>query len=367
MDPIPTENHSKCQSGFQSTQKNVKNEHKYPYNYPASPPKNLKHLTPLPRIAPHQHKAQITTTPQKYPTFLSKRLCGVLILARLLAFWCSLDLSPKLKNAPGPGDPDPPAPSAAPAFITFSSSVCFASKYACNPANIDSVDRKIESIGRHLAGEMRREEEWGGGKFVRVTSSFPETQACYLEAGCRGPPLTGDNHPKRYPHISHQVETRQFILSLDSPHSFLRFSPMLRLSRLYNSPVLRTNPNSNHRFTRPTPSTLPTGGSALLFPLPVSSQHINQNPKQCNARNRHLFFDKSNKERATNTSDIAEVRPNRGVTPHLHRQPREKIVPSTLPERLQLHVSRALVPVTRPRPNRALLDLSRLVKHGLEV
>lgn len=52
---------------------------------------------------------------------------------------------------------------------------------------------------------------------------------------------------------------------------------------------------------------------------------------------------------------------------YLHGETGEQIVPGPLAERLQLHVSRALVHLARPRPHGAGLELARVVLNGLEV
>lgn len=53
--------------------------------------------------------------------------------------------------------------------------------------------------------------------------------------------------------------------------------------------------------------------------------------------------------------------------PHLHGKTFEKVVPRPLAESLQLHVSRALVHLARPRPHGACLELAGVVRDRLEV
>lgn len=52
---------------------------------------------------------------------------------------------------------------------------------------------------------------------------------------------------------------------------------------------------------------------------------------------------------------------------YLHGETGQHVVPGPLAERLQLHVSSALVHLARPRPHGAGLELAGVVLYGLEV
>lgn len=45
-------------------------------------------------------------------------------------------------------------------------------------------------------------------------------------------------------------------------------------------------------------------------------------------------------------------------SPHLHGEACQQVVPGPLAERLDLHVPRTLVALTRPMPDRVLLDVA---------
>lgn len=88
--------------------------------------------------------------------------------------------------------------------------------------------------------------------------------------------MTWENNIKPYPHTRHA----------NSYSSYTRLTrssilPLCNAYHVHTTPLFyKSIPNQS--FTRPTPSTLPTNASPLLFPR-VSSQH-------CNACNRHLLL-----------------------------------------------------------------------------